>query len=54
MKVETSVTYKTASLRDMERGIDLHNRGLYGCVKIPILMKEHQDKRNHTCRPTRQ
>ena len=37
MKVATSVTYKTASLADMERGIDLYNRGLYGCVKNPDL-----------------
>jgi len=37
MKVATSVTYKTASLRDMERGIDLYNHGLYGCVKNPDL-----------------
>lgn len=38
MKAATSVvTYKTATLADMERGIDLYNRGLYGCVKNPDL-----------------
>ena len=37
MKVATSVTYKTASLADMERGIGIYNRGLYGCVKNPDL-----------------
>lgn len=37
MKVATSVTYKTASLADMERGIGIYNRGMYGCVKNPDL-----------------
>lgn len=30
-------TYKTATLDDMERGIRIYNKGLYGCVKNPDL-----------------
>lgn len=37
MKTTSIITYKTATLEDIERGITIYNRGLYGCIKNPDL-----------------